>query len=109
MPKAYYKGDPAAWKKKLAVYKLIRQEDEESVALSDKESWDLHERLGTAEETLLAQPAPDIDAVIFKLTKVIWDDDELHSDIDYGRGKRTVLDDLRRLKACCGGPDKSKH
>lgn len=98
------KADPVDWKRKLADYRSVRQ----SVALSDREAWDLHERLGAAEEMLLAQPAPDNAAVIVKL-RIIWDDDELQSEIDYGRGKRTVLDDLRRLKACCGGPDKSKH
>jgi hypothetical protein len=104
MPPHYVPTDSAAWEEKLADYLSVRQ----SVARSDKESWELHVRLGAAEETLLAEPAPDTEAVIAKL-KIIWDDDELQSEIDYGRGKRKVLDDLNRLKASSGSPGQTKH
>jgi hypothetical protein len=107
MPDGYIAADRAAWKRKLATYEDVRLEEEESIALSDREAWDLHERLGSAEERLHAQPAPDTEAVIAKL-RIIWDEDELLSDIDYGNGKRTVIEDLRRLKACCSSPGQAE-
>ena len=99
MPDGYLKADRAAWERDLARYKSLLAENEASVELTQQEAWAMDELIGLSEAKLLAQPAPDAEAVIEKLT-IIWDD-ELWSEIDNGAGKRTVIGDLRRLEACC--------
>ena len=100
MSDGYLKADPAAWKKDLADYRALLLENEQSVGLSVQEEWALDERIRLAEEKLLAQPAPNAEAVVQKLT-IIWDD-ELWSEVDNGPGKQTVIGDIRRLEALCG-------
>ena len=103
MCEGYLKADPAAWKKDLEDYRALLAENEASIELTDAEAWAMDERIGFAEAKLLAQPAPNAEAVVEKLTIIF--DDELWSEIDNGEGKRTVIGDIFRLAALCAEAD----
>ena len=57
----------------------------------------LERRIAACEDHLLGLPAPDLAAVIRKL-ELLWDTQLQGSDSEVC-GKRTILDDLRRLAA----------
>jgi hypothetical protein len=103
----YVKADAVAWEQALADYEALLLERENAASRSEVELDVLYESIAVAEEKVLAQWAPNAEALIEKL-KIIWDD-ELWSEIDNGAGKRLVLDDVRRLEACCGSPNQTKH
>lgn len=98
MTHGYVTPDPAAWERArmefegaLVAVERVGKRGRGIIAALD--------RFGAAQQALLALPAPDLEAVIYKLEHCIWEEDELHDEHDdFSTGRRTVIGDLRRIQ-----------
>ena len=90
------RASPATWQEDLAAFRAAKAAlDAHDHKTHPDDTNTLFDTCALAEEKVLAQPAPDIDAVAEKLL-ILWDED-VWSELPEGEQFRGIIGDLRRL------------